>query len=79
MHKVAYNEKDKLLDIEFRTGNGYRYYNVPLRLWKVFEQYIECEGSPGSFFNQYIKNQYTFEKIKDAGENDWAVFIKALL
>jgi lysyl-tRNA synthetase class 2 len=31
----------------------------------VFQLYIECEGSPGSFFNEYIKGQFNSEKIKD--------------
>ena len=70
IHKVDYNEKDKSLDIEFRSGNIYRYYDVPQRLWKVFELYIECEGSPGSFFNEYIKNQFTSEKIKDINKDE---------
>jgi lysyl-tRNA synthetase class 2 len=64
IHRVDYNEADKSLDIEFRSGNVYRYHDVPPRLWKVFELYIECEGSPGSFFNEYIKSQYNSEKIK---------------
>ncbi|HZH63870.1 MAG TPA: KTSC domain-containing protein [Flavisolibacter sp.] len=72
MHKVDYNEKEKHLDIEFRSGNVYRYYDVPARLYKVFELYIECEGSPGSFFNEYIKGQYTSEKIKDVNvDSEW--------
>lgn len=65
IHRVDYNEAEKTLDIEFRSGNVYRYSDVPLRLWKVFQLYIECEGSPGSFFNEYIKSQYSSEKIKD--------------
>lgn len=65
IHKVEYNEEEKAMDIEFRSGNVYRYYNVPPRMWKVFQLYIECEGSPGSFFNEYVKGQYTSEKIKD--------------
>ena len=63
IHKVDYNEAEKSLDIEFRSGNVYRYYDVPVRLWKVFQLYIECEGSPGSFFNEYIKGQFNSEKI----------------
>lgn len=70
IHKVDYQEPEKMLDIEFRSGNVYRYYDVPPRLWKVFQLYIECEGSPGSFFNEYIKSQYTSEKIVDAGKED---------
>jgi len=64
IHKVEYDEKEKSLTIEFRSGNIYRYYDVQPRLWKVFQLYIECEGSPGSFFNEYIKGQFTSEKIK---------------
>ena len=70
IHKVDYNEAEKFLDIEFRSGNVYRYYDFPQRLWKVFQLYIECEGSPGSFFNEYIKSQYTSEKIKDVSAEE---------
>lgn len=62
---MEYSEKDKTLDIEFRTGNIYRYLNVPPRLWKIFQLYLECEGSAGSFFNEYIKSQFSSEKIKE--------------
>ena len=64
IHRVEYFEKEKTLEIEFRSGNVYRYLNVPARMWKVFQLYIEVEGSAGSFFNEYIKNQYTSEKIR---------------
>lgn len=63
IHRVDYNEKEKVMEIEFRTGNVYRYYNVPPRMWKIFQLYVECEGSAGSFFNEYIKNQFTSEKV----------------
>lgn len=70
IHRMDYQEAEKTLDIEFRSGNVYRYYDVPLRLWKVFQLYIECEGSPGSFFNEYIKGQYTSEKIKNVSAEE---------
>ena len=66
IHRMDYLEQEKLLEIEFRTGNVYRYHNVPVRLWKVFQLYVECEGSAGSFFNEYIKNQFTSEKVREA-------------
>lgn len=65
IHRVEYLEQEKALEIEFRSGNVYRYYNVPLRLWKVFQLYVECEGSAGSFFNEYVKNQFTSEKVRE--------------
>jgi hypothetical protein len=66
IHRVEYLEQEKTLEIEFRSGNVYRYYNVPARLWKVFQLYVECEGSAGSFFNEYIKKQFNSEKVKEA-------------
>ena len=66
IHKMEYLEQEKILEIEFRSGNVYRYHNIPARLWRVFQLYIECEGSAGSFFNEYIKNQFTSEKIREA-------------
>ncbi|MFL5773679.1 MAG: KTSC domain-containing protein [Flavisolibacter sp.] len=63
IHKVDYMEKEKTLEIEFRNGSIYRYYDVPPRMWKIFQLYIECEGSAGSFFNEYIKNNFTSEKM----------------
>ena len=64
IHKVDYNEPEKAMTIEFRSGNVYRYLDVPPRMWKIFQLYIECEGSAGSFFNEYIKNQFNSEKVE---------------
>ena len=55
-----------MLEIEFRNGSVYHYYDVPPRMWKIFQLYIECEGSAGSFFNEYIRNQFTSEKIRES-------------
>ena len=67
IHRIEYLEPEKTLEIEFRSGNVYRYYNVSSRLWKVFQLYIECEGSAGSFFNEYIKNQFNSERRREGG------------
>ena len=69
IHRVSYTEEDKMMEIEFRSGNVYRYYNVPHRMWTIFRLYIECEGSAGSFFNEYIKNQFTSEKLNRGDED----------
>jgi hypothetical protein len=64
IHKVDYDEREKSLLIEFRNGSIYRYSDVPPRMWKIFQLYIECEGSAGSFFNEYVKNQFTSERME---------------
>jgi len=63
--KAEYNDKEKSLYITFRSGNVYCYYNVPPGLWKTFQLYMEAEGSAGSFFNEYIKNNFVTEKIRE--------------
>jgi lysyl-tRNA synthetase class 2 len=61
---VEYDERDKSMLIEFRNGSTYRYSDVPPRMWKIFQLYIECEGSAGSFFNEYVKNQFPSERLE---------------
>jgi hypothetical protein len=68
IHRVGYLEAEKTMEIEFRSGSIYRYFDVPPRLWKIFQLYIECEGSAGSFFNEYIKNQFSSQKISGGEE-----------
>ncbi len=70
IHKVAYDDKEKALTLEFRNGSVYRYADVPARLWKVFQLYIEVEGSAGSFFNEYIKNQFPSQKLSGEGSDE---------
>lgn len=67
IHRMDYHDREKALEIEFRSGNIYKYHDVPPRLWKVLQLYIEVEGSAGSFFNEYIKGQFASEKVHDAG------------
>ena len=66
IHKIEYLEREKSLDIEFRSGNVYRYYKIPHRLWKVFKIHIECGGSAGSFFNDFIKKRFNWERVREA-------------
>ncbi|HEX6334610.1 MAG TPA: KTSC domain-containing protein [Flavisolibacter sp.] len=63
IHRICYREDEALLEIEFRTGNVYHYYDIAPRMWKLFLLYIECEGSAGTFFNEYIRNRFTCEKV----------------
>ena len=66
IHRVEYFDQANALDIEFRSGNVYRYHNVPRSIWTDFKFHIECDGSAGSFFNEYIKNLFKWEKLREA-------------
>ena len=66
IYRVDYLEPEKFLKIEFRSGKVYHYYKVPHSLWTAFQLHVECEGSAGSFFNEYIKNKFQWEKVREA-------------
>lgn len=55
---VGYDANSETLEIEFKSGVVYRYFNVP-----AFEyQQLMSAGSHGVYFNANIKDVYPFEK-----------------
>lgn len=63
LEAVGYNNPDKSLDVLFRNGGEYRYFDVPKSLF----QRIQHVKSPGKFFHKHIKkdNPYRYEKLID--------------
>lgn len=59
---AAYLAQDTLLELEFRGGAIYRYFNVPI------ETYGALLGAPskGAYFNHYIRNRFGCAKIHRA-------------
>lgn len=47
------------LDITFKTGGVYRYYDVPL---SVFNGFANAD-SHGKYFQSNIRGQFKFEKV----------------
>lgn len=56
---VGYNPDSETLEVEFKNGNIYEYYNVPLFMHERLMQ----AGSVGTFFNAEIKDNYAWSKI----------------
>ena len=54
-----YDDVTDNLTIDFRSGNSYVYYNVSP---EVFDEFIHAD-SVGSYFNKYIKNSYSSNKV----------------
>lgn len=50
---------DGVLEIEFKHGGVYQYFNVPLT---IYENLMKAE-SKGKFFRQFILNKYEFVKL----------------
>ena len=57
---VGYEESALLLEVEFQSGEVYRYFDVPARL--VLE--LLRADSIGRFFNAHIRPKFAFEKVR---------------
>lgn len=55
---VGYDPSSETLEIEFKNGSIYRYFNVP-----PFEhERLMAADSHGVYFNANIKDKYPFER-----------------
>jgi KTSC domain-containing protein len=56
---VEYNPQTRVLDVEFRTGELYRYFAVPIR---SYDGLLEAE-SKGRYFNKHIRNRFSYRHL----------------
>jgi hypothetical protein len=56
--KVAYDKKTEELEITFRNGRVYLYYEVPK---DTFDELINAE-SKGRYFNHNIRDDYQYTR-----------------
>lgn len=56
---IGYNKESRLLEVEFKNGGIYQYFEVPQ---EEFE-YLMSADSIGSYFYHNIRNSYEWEKI----------------
>ena len=56
---AGYDAASETLEIEFKDGAIYQYYNVGEHLYQQFV----AAASKGQFFNAYIKNAVPFSRV----------------
>jgi len=56
---AGYDPASETLEIEFKDGSLYQYYNVGDHLYEQFTH----APSKGQFFNVYIKNAVAFSRV----------------
>ena len=56
---VGYSPQARTLEIEFRNGVKYRYFEVPR---KAFTEMLAAE-SKGRYFHRSIRRNYAYERI----------------
>lgn len=59
LEEIGYDADTSTLVVEFKSGNTYRYSEVPQ---SVYDDLINS-SSIGKYFNQFIKGNYSYSKI----------------
>jgi predicted ATPase len=60
--QVAYDESVQTLEVLFRNGRTYLYFDVPPEVWRELIAAQDEGGSAGEYFNQRIRTQYRYDK-----------------
>ena len=60
LHSVGYSLMTRTLEIQFRNGRIYQYFDVP---WEIYDRLMNS-GSHGRFFAYFIRNAYPFRRIQ---------------
>lgn len=60
IRSIGYDSKSQTLEIEFHSGNVYRYFDVPESIYNA----LMSASSHGSFFHRHIKDRFRWTKIR---------------
>jgi len=63
IEKFRYQPKTSILEIEFKSGAVYHYFDVPAAVYHEYREHVKTGGSAGQFFNARIKEVYRFERM----------------
>ena len=58
---AAYRPDRTFLDLEFRDGNHYRFFDVPAACF----QRLLLSNSKGTYFNHNIRNRYRYQLLTE--------------
>jgi hypothetical protein len=56
---MGYDEPSETLEVEFRNGTIYQYYNVSPGIWEQ----LQTAPSKGQFINAYLRNAYPYSRV----------------
>jgi hypothetical protein len=59
LSRIKYNENTRILEIEFKGGRLYQYFDVP---FQIFEG-LRSADSHGKYFNKLIKDRYHYKQV----------------
>jgi hypothetical protein len=58
VESVAYGEDTGILEVVFRNRSRYRYFEVPLEVYRG----LLAADSSGRYFNRFIRGEFRFER-----------------
>jgi hypothetical protein len=58
---AAYSPEQTLLDLEFRNGTLYRFFDVPAACFQRFM----ASDSKGAYFNRNIRNRFRYQLLTE--------------
>lgn len=59
LNSVGYDEETITLEVEFKDGSLYQYFDVPVTVY----QELMGAGSVGQYFAQNIRNSYRYSRL----------------
>ncbi|WP_404655823.1 KTSC domain-containing protein [Bradyrhizobium sp. USDA 336] len=59
MAEIGYDPDSRILEVLFKTGSVYQYFEVPGRLYEELMQ----ASSIGGFINSNVKGQYRYARV----------------
>ncbi len=59
IESIGYDANSSTLEVEFKSGEVWQYFDFPEPLWYEFE----ASGSQGKFFHREIKKQYPESRV----------------
>lgn len=60
---VDYNDEENVLEIEFRHGGVYRYFDVPEDIFRD----LLTAGSRGRYFQDHVRGEYNYRRLRQMG------------
>jgi hypothetical protein len=63
---VAYDAERRQLEIDFRSGRTYRYFDVPPSVYA----WLLRVPSPGTYVNRHIKDRYRFQEVSETPHDE---------
>ena len=63
IERFRFDPQQLILEIEFKKGTVYQYFDVPQTVFDLFRDEVISGGSAGQFFNANIKGSYRYAKL----------------